>query len=190
MKIPVYDSTSSNDLHAVERAIYKWSGVVAVLTVASVVLGYFYLPHLVDFPHDMTGALVLAIQLSIVPLLWLLLAVGIVSTKRRTSQADVRGSAFAPPSSRLAIPMAFLQNTLEQSVLLIGVLLILATVLSESQLVVLPILVLLFSIGRYLFYVGYTHDPASRVPGMIFTMLPTMLGYILALGLVVLHVLF
>ena len=63
---------------------------------------------------------------------------------RFRSDADRPGSAYGAPSSRLAVPAAVLQNTLEQTALAVGSHLVLATVLRGEEMVVLPVLVASF----------------------------------------------
>ena len=184
-------SVSDNTLTNSEIDLQRFTGYIqrqtwwALLTTVLVCYGfYLVLPRYVTLPTEPLPSLIFAIQLALIPLLWLLTAVAIVAKKRRQSMADVHGSAYAEPSKQLAVPAAFLQNTLEQVVLLVGALLLLGTVLSGDQLAILIAMVILFSIGRYLFYTQYTHNPYTRVLGMVLTMLPALFGYTIALCLV------
>lgn len=144
-----------------------------------VVLGaaYWWLPLWFTFPTSLLERLVFALQVSSVPLAVLLVAVLLVALGRRGSPADSLGSAYGPPSQALAVPAAFLQNTLEQTVLQVGAILVLATVLSGPELALLPALALLFVVGRTTFYLGYTWSPLYRAFGMGLTLLPTLLAY-------------
>lgn len=64
---------------------------------------------------------------------------------------------------------AVLQNSLEQTVLAIGSHLVLATVLRGDELVVLPVLVGLYLVGRVAFAVAYPRGAAARAFGMALT---------------------
>jgi hypothetical protein len=92
-----------------------------------------------------------------------------VASIRFRSDADRPGSAYAPPSPRLAVAAAVLQNSLEQTVLAIGSHLVLATVLRGDELIVLPALVGLYLIGRVAFAVAYPRGATARAFGMALT---------------------
>ena len=114
---------------------------------------------------------------------WLAGCVGAVSRGRLHSPADIRGSAFGPPSPAIAVRAAVLQNSLEQTVLALGANLILATVLRGRELVLIPLLVLLFRVGRVAFAAGYPRGAPGRAFGMAVTGAPIAAGYLLAAGL-------
>lgn len=107
-----------------------------------------------------------------------------MSRGRRKSAEDIRGSAFAPPSERIAIPAAFLQNSLEQAVLASGVYLALVTLLSGAELSLIVSAIVLFCIGRMAFFRGYPGGAPGRGFGMVLTLLPTLLGLGLAIILI------
>jgi uncharacterized membrane protein YecN with MAPEG domain len=70
-----------------------------------------------------------------------------------------------------------LQNTLEQTVLAVGAHLVLATVLRGEEMVVLPVLVALYLIGRVLFAHGYARGAAARAFGMALTGASTIAAF-------------
>jgi hypothetical protein len=107
----------------------------------------------------------------------LLIAIMMVSTARRFSAEDIGGQAAGPPSKKLAIKAAFLQNTLEQTVLAGGFYFALAAVPGGPVLALLPVAVVLFLVGRILFYTGYRRGAQGRSLGMALTMVPSALGY-------------
>jgi hypothetical protein len=102
-----------------------------------------------------------------------------------TLQSDIGGSAAGPPSKRIAVQVAFLQNTLEQAVLAVGLYLALATLLAGRWLVLIPVGVFFFVVGRVRFFRGYPVGVEGRALGMTCTMLPTVVGYLVALVLLV-----
>jgi hypothetical protein len=173
------------DLEHAEQAIRKASLVALLALGVAVPLGYFGLARLVAFPTALPDRLAMAARASIFVLVWVLVGVGMVSTGRRFSAADSGGSAAGPPSERIAIRVAFLQNTLEQSVLAVGLYFALATLLEGAWLSLVPVAVLFFGLGRVLFLRGYPRGAAGRAPGMTLTLMPTLLGYGLAIVLVV-----
>lgn len=134
----------------------------------------WWLPQQFEFPAEMGERLVFAVRASLLIMLWVLLGVGTVARLRRKSAHDTAGSAYGPPSERLRVPLAFLQNTLEQATLAAFAALALATVEGEAPLAFVVGMVVLFAIGRITFLRGYPHGSPGRAFGMVTTMLPIM----------------
>lgn len=173
------------DMAAAEHSI-RLSGLLALaVTLVAAFAAYHLLPLFWSFPQDLPGRLAFAAQASALVLVWVLVGVGIVSTLRRRSRDDIGGAAFGVPSPRLAIPLAFLQNTFEQAVLAAGMYLALASLLAGPWLALIVVGVVLFGVGRVLFLRGYARGAAARAPGMTLTMMPTLLGYLLVIALVI-----
>jgi len=148
--------------------------------------GYVTLPRYYEFPRDLSERLAFAIRADVFVLLWVLLGVRMVSRGRFRSPADIAGSAFATPSPRLAVRVAFLQNTLEQAVVAIGCHLAIATLISGPALALVATAVVLFGIGRVAFLVGYPKGAGGRAFGMVTTSLPTFAGYLWAITIMIL----
>lgn len=108
---------------------------------------------------------------------WVLLAVRRVANVRFASSADNAGSAFSRPSARLAVPAAFLQNTLEQAFVAALGILALATTRGEAALAYIVGAVVLFSVGRITFLRGYPHGAGGRAFGIAATALPIIGAY-------------
>lgn len=113
--------------------------------------------------------LAFALQADIFVLLWLLFGVGLVSRGRRHSPADIGAAMSDPPSPRIAVEAAFLQNTLEQAVLAIGMHLALATLSPRGSLGLIVASVALFALGRATFLPGYRKGAGGRAFGMVAT---------------------
>lgn len=159
------------------RAAFFCSGVLAA--------SYLVLPRYVSFPDDLLGALALTLRADLFVFLWVVIGVRMVSRVRFVSAADNRGSAFSRPSPQIAVPLAFLQNTLEQTVIAVGAHLALATLLTGPLLALIPAAVLLFAVGRVTFLMGYPQGAGARAFGMVTTVLPTLAGYGLAIVLMI-----
>ena len=173
------------DLPAEQRKVI-WNALLAAIFCAAVLAaGYVLLPRYFSFPTDIEGALVLTIQADLFVFIWVAIGVRLVSRVRFYSAADNPGSAFAPPSPRIAVPIAFLQNTLEQAVIAVGAHLALATLLSGPALSLIPSAVLLFAIGRIAFLAGYRKGAGGRAFGIVVTVLPSIAGYLTAITLLV-----
>lgn len=143
-------------------------------------------PHLfglndgLDFGERMTFVL----KLDLLLLLWLAGCVRAVSSGRFRSSADIRGSAFSAPSPAIAVRAAVLQNTLEQTVLFFPATLILAALMTGSELVLAPFLVGLFLLGRVAFAIGYAKGASGRAFGMALTAAPIIVSFGWALRLI------
>ncbi len=166
------------DMAAEEWAIRRDTSIAFVVTVAAFFAAYRFLPGLIDLPETIADRLGFAALAWAVPCLVLLVAIMLVSTGRRFSPQDIGGQAAGPPSDKLAVKAAFLQNTLEQTVLAAGFYLALAAVAGGAWLALLPASAGLFVAGRLLFYLGYERGAKGRSLGMSLTMLPSFVGYL------------
>ena len=176
---------SSADMAQGERAIRR-AGVLTLLALGlAVPLAWFGVPRFFELPVALPERLAFAAQASAVVLACVVVAVLIVSTVRRFSPQDNAGSAAGPPSPRLAIYAAFLQNTLEQAVIASGLYFALAALVGGAWLSLIPVGVVFFVVGRILFLRGYAAGVKGRALGMALTMTPTVLGYVLVLPLLV-----
>lgn len=171
------------DLAAEQRKIIANSVAALIFCALMLTGGYLILPYYFQFPTDLSERLAFALRADVFVFLWIVLGVRLVARGRFRSAADNRGSAFAPPSPRIAVPVAFLQNTLEQAVVAVGAHLVLATLLNGPALALIPTAVVLFAAGRLTFLIGYTKGAGGRAFGMATTALPTVGGYGLAIVL-------
>lgn len=160
------------------------AGIAALVACAGVLAAcYVALPRLMSFPVDLAERLAFTLRADLFVMVWVFIAMRMVSSGRLKSEADIKGSAFGPPSPAIAVKTAFLQNTLEQAFMAIGVHLVLATLLQGGALSLIFGAVALFAIGRVAFYRGYLKGAGGRAFGMVVTALPTLAGFILATAL-------
>lgn len=171
------------DLRAEQQKVIGNAVAAVIFCALMLASGYAILPRYLHFPVDLPDRLAFAIRADVFVFLWILLGVRMVAKGRFRSAADIRGSAFGPPSAAIAVPVAFLQNTLEQAVIAIGAHLVLSTVLSGPPLALIPTSVALFGIGRLTFLLGYPKGAGARAFGIATTAVPTVAGYVLAIGL-------
>ena len=106
-----HDIDLKGEVHGIRTAAAK----ALVVSAACFAAGYLLLPKVFTFPATTFDALVFALRVDLFILLWVVVAVGLVSHARRQSTADIRGAAFGAPSESIRIKIAFLQNTLEQA---------------------------------------------------------------------------
>ena len=171
-----------------EQRSIVWQSALAVLVAAgALTMGYLWLPpDLVGVTGFMTAAdrVAFTLKWDLPIFLWLAGCVGGVSQGRFWTAADRKGSAFGPPGPKIAVGAAVLQNSLEQTVLAVGAHLILAAVLSAEDLNLIPLLVLLYLVGRATFAIGYARSPIARAFGMALTGAPLAFAYVLAAWLI------
>lgn len=158
-----------------------WSALFCFLVLAA---GYIVLPHYFQFPTGLAERMAFALQADLFVLAWVVIAVRMVSKVRFYSPEDNAGSAYTVPSPKIALPRAFLQNTLEQAVIAVGAHLALATLLSGAALALIPSAIFLFAIGRMTFLRGYPKGAPGRAFGIVMTVLPTAAGYVAAMGII------
>jgi hypothetical protein len=115
-----------------QLGIVRGSVAALAVVVAAVGGGYIWVsPQWFGLTNGMAMSDQIAFGLKAdLPLfLWLAFCVRVVSKRRFQSAVDRKGSAFGSPSEMIAVPLAVLQNSLEQTVLAFGGHLVLATVL-------------------------------------------------------------
>jgi hypothetical protein len=158
-----------------------------VLFIVAVGVAYLWLPAFIGLPTELDERLAFAARASAVVLFCVFVAVGMVGAIRRVSPEDIGGSAAGPPSEKLAIHVAFLQNTLEQAVLAVGFYFAFASLVAGAWLSLIPVSVTFFVVGRVLFLRGYRRGVEGRALGMVLTMMPAIVGYPAVLILMVLN---
>lgn len=162
------------DLAAEQAGVRSRSALAFLLCAAVLGAAVWWLPAQAEFPADTAERVAFAARASLLVVLWIAVGVRMIARIRFYSAPDNRGSAYAPPSERLKVPLAFLQNTVEQAVLAMVAILALATVDGDAPLAFIVGFVVLFAIGRVTFLFGYPHGAAGRAFGMATTVLPTM----------------
>lgn len=173
------------ELKSEQQKIRRNALAAAVFCALMMAAAYSILPRHFEFPVELIERLAFALRADVFVFFWVLLGVRLVAKRRFNSSADINGAAFGPPSAAIALDVAFLQNTLEQTVIAVGAHLALATVLSGSALSLIVASVLLFGIGRVTFLLGYRRGAGGRAFGMVTTALPTLAGYVFAIGLMI-----
>jgi hypothetical protein len=170
-----------DDLRSEQAGVLR--GMVLAVAVSAVVLVGFYLfwPFPVPVLPTLAERLAYVLRADLFVFLWLVAAVANVANRRFFSAADIQGGGLSEPSPAIAIPGAVLQNTLEQTVLAVGSHLVLAVLLPPRGLVLIPLLVVLFCLGRALFWWRYKDGAAGRAAGFGLTFYPTVAAYGIAL---------
>lgn len=162
------------DLPLEQRRILRRSALAALVCIAVFAAAMLWLPRLVDFPDDPARRIAFALKADALLLICLIVGVRWVSSTRFRSAEDNAGSAYAPPSRKLAVPLAFLQNTLEQTVIMVVALTALASLEGDAPMAYICASVPLFAVGRIAFARGYPQGAGGRAFGMATTALPSV----------------
>ncbi|RAI39153.1 MAPEG family protein [Rhodoplanes roseus] len=171
-------------LDAEQRGVARGMAAGAVFSAAVVGAGLLLPPIALPAADTMSDRLAFALRCDLVLVLWLIATIGAVAKGRFFSPKDIAGSGFGPPSDAIACGRAVLQNTHEQVAIAVPVHLALATVLPAAALGLIPLLVVVFSVGRAAFWAGYAHGAAARAFGFAATFYPTIFSALLALVLI------
>ena len=155
----------------------------AGLSLAVLGAGALLPPIALPASEAMADRLSFVLRADLVLIFWLVAAIASVAKDRFFSPHDIAGSGFNEPTPKIAIGRAIVQNTHEQVTIAVGAHLALATVLPMRFMGFIPILVLLFCIGRAAFWFGYAGGAASRAFGFETTFFPTVIAALLAAAL-------
>jgi hypothetical protein len=150
----------------------------AVLVTVMLIAGGLYAASGVPQPLDARIAITIKADLFVV--FWLFAAIANVARLRFFSPEDIAGSGGTVASNSVRHAGAVLQNTLEQAVLAIPVHLALAAML-ERPLPLIIGLVCAFSLGRALFWFGYSKGAAARAFGFALTFYPSAASLLIAI---------
>ncbi|MFO1027560.1 MAG: hypothetical protein U1E70_20475 [Acetobacteraceae bacterium] len=147
--------------------------------------GFLLPPLALPTTNMMADRLAFAARADLFVALWLLASVAAVAKGRFFSPQDIAGSGFGEPTPTIAAGRAVVQNTHEQATLAVIAHLALATLLPFRLLGLIPLLVVLFCIGRLTFWLGYQRGAAARAFGFATTFYPTAMALVVALVMVV-----
>lgn len=171
-----------------QRGIIFRSILAIGMTLLVLAAGYLWLPTAlpgVDPAPALAERIAFVLKWDLLMFMWLAGCIQAVARGRFRSAPDRKGSAYAPPSAALAVRAAVLQNSLEQVVICFGAHLALATLLRGRELVLIPLLVLLFLVGRIAFAATYAKGAVARAFGMSLTGAAAIAGYAIAVILIV-----
>lgn len=124
---------------------------------------------------DVADRLALVIKCSVVTILPAVVVIAIVAAQRLNP--DMWVGQKVRPNSSLDINTRFVLNTVEQFVLFLVGLSGMSLYVPISEARTVPILAVLFLIGRILFWVGYHKNPYLRAFGFGLTFYPTVVVF-------------
>ena len=128
-------------------------------------------------PQD-TDRLVFTLQCHTVTILVLFNIIGLVANTRLMTAYNPLNQET---ESKMKVLVNILTNTVEQTLVFIPATLILSTFLNgKDQMAAIPVLVMMFAVGRIIFTVGYIINPVYRAPGFFLTNLANLISLVLA----------
>ncbi len=122
-----------------------------------------------------------ALQADLLVVIWLFVSIANVARLRFFSRDDIAGSAGTEASDAVRNGNAVLHNTLEQVVLAVVAHLGLAAALARSGPLIIA-LVVLFGLGRALFWAGYAKGAPARALGFALTFYPSAFALLIAIA--------
>ncbi|MEG3909105.1 MAPEG family protein [Microcoleus sp. w2-18bC1] len=150
-----------------------WRGISALIfCLTFVLISYFVIALPLPPFHSAESRLIFALRCPIFPVLMLLAGIVAVGNGRFSSPA-INPLANAE-SEAMRINLRCLSNTLEQFVLFFVGSLILSTFLDTYSIKLMPILAIVFVLGRMAFWIGYLKEPIERAFGLGVTLYPTI----------------
>mgnify|MGYP000058943715 CR=1 FL=1 len=152
-------------------------GMILALVIAGVVLaaGAWMIPQS-WLPGDAPSArMTLAARCVLFAGFWLLATIGTLARHRFFTPQDIDGSGLTTGTETAKVHQAVLQNTLEQTVLASLVYFAFAFLAPAGLLGALPAAVVLFWLGRALFWHGYARGAGGRALGFALTFYPTVI---------------
>ena len=175
-------SRTGGDLRQEQRRIYLGVGRALLFCTVVYASAFLLLPRIAHYPHSLEGRLAFWASANLLVMFWVMIGIFLVSRGRRRSLEDMAGSAYSLPSPKIAVAVAFLQNTVEQAILSGFTHLALILLMGDEAFPLTVGSVLLFGIGRAAFLAAYPRGAGARSFGMAVTMLPSMLAFVLAVA--------
>ncbi|HEY9632236.1 MAG TPA: MAPEG family protein [Coleofasciculaceae cyanobacterium] len=165
------ENSSLKVLSQQQKIVFK--GVIAALvfSISFVLIAYFLVALPLPILDTVEQRLIFTLRCQIFPVLMLFTGIAAVANDRFLSPA-INPLAGAE-SEGIRVHLRYLGNTLEQFVLFFIANLILSTFLDANTIKLIPILAMVFVLGRLAFWFGYLKNPLYRAFGMGVTLYPT-----------------
>ena len=151
-------------------------GMIAggLLTILVLIIGILLDPFHYVQSMTLLAKLAIAIQYGLLLALCLVVSIARLAKHRFFTPEDIDGSGLTNGSEKAKTLQSLLQNTLEQSVLAGFIYLAWAIIMPITWLSVIPLSALLFTLGRFLFFINYHKGASARALGFTLTFYPTV----------------
>lgn len=168
-----------------QRGVRRGMLAAAALTAIVFAVAFAWHPLIIGRSPGPGARLAFALRCDLFVLLWPVAMIGHIARQRFFSPEDIDGSGLTSPTPAVAVNRAVLENTVEQALLAVGAHLALAVTVAPDHLVLIPLLVGTFAVGRALFWLRYRHGAEARSFGFAATFDPTVAAYAYAVVVVV-----
>ena len=172
-------------LAAEQRRTVLGMATALVTAALAIVVAPRWWPHPLPDGADPVTRLSFVILCDVFVFVWVVAIVGRIASQRFLSAKDIAGSGLTVGGPTIRRTQAVLQNTLEQAAIAAPAHLALALLIPGHWLAILPVLVILFGLGRFFFWLGYAGGAGSRTFGFGLTFYPTVAAYVWAVSAIV-----
>lgn len=147
-------------------------GMMAGLAITIIALGLAMHGVLTPLRPGAEATFGFVLKWDLLVLACLAINIGLLARHRFFSPDDIDGGGLTAGTQSARLLQSMLQNTLEQTVLALGVHLAWAILTPHAWLPAVPVAAMLFAIGRFLFWRGYAAGAPHRALGFALTFYP------------------
>lgn len=176
--------TGQGDFYRQRRRVLLGIATAVAVTIAAA-SALWLLPAAIALDSTVEGRFRLGAAAAVLPAAVVVIHVGRIASRRFNAPDLIDGAAFDVPGSLLAVDRALLANAVEQAVIAIPTYMLLVLVLPAEHLVAVPMLAVLFVLGRTLFAARYRSGPSARSFGFALTFYPTVVGMVAGAAMLV-----
>jgi len=155
------------ELQAKQKVVVIGVIVGALFAITFFYLFYYIKPYPINNMLSFNDRLIFTLQWNVFPFLTLLLGIMTVASKRFFSPSI--DPMAGKEDEVMKIHIRYVDNTFQQVVIFLFMSVCLTTFLRGESMRIIPILAILFTIGRIAFWIGYLKNPLYRAPGMFVT---------------------
>ncbi len=149
-----------------QKIVAKGAASGVAVMVLSVFVLYLFLP---DVAGMTSPALRLVYALQVLPFALIPLLVGVITVGNQRFLSDAINPLMHAENQKIEVNGRVVENTVQQTLLFVVSTLALATHLPSGAVQLIPALVSVFVIARFVFWIGYRINPLYRAPGMAAT---------------------
>ena len=157
-------------------------GMVAGLAITVASLGIAIIGLLEPLVPAADASLTYALKWDALIVVCLTINIAVLARHRFVTPEDIDGGGLCKGTQTAQLLQSMLQNTLEQTVLAVGVHAIWASVMPQTWQPAVPIASIMFVAGRIMFWRGYSKGASARALGFALTFYPSVLMLVVIVG--------
>jgi uncharacterized membrane protein YecN with MAPEG domain len=147
----------------------------ALAAIAIVIIGSSFNFITLQNPDNLAERIAVAFSFLLFPVSLLVISVARLATHRFFTPDDLDGGGLSEGTERARVLQSILQNTLEQFCIASSVYIAWSVIMPSSTISVIAIAAIAFSVGRILFFTGYSKGAPSRALGFTLGFYPSVL---------------